>query len=131
VRDNLRIAAALATEDSMIDALRQAGMRSWLQGAPEGLATVLGERGRALSSGERQRLAIARAILANPRVLVLDEATGALDVATEGALLEALRPWLSRRTVVCITHRPAVAAMASRVIRLRDGTVAAGEGSAA
>ena len=131
VRDNLRLAAPAATDDALVDALTQVGMGTWLTSAPDGLATVLGERGRALSSGERQRIAIARAMLADPRVLILDEATGALDVTTEGALLETLRPWLAQRTVVCITHRPAVAAMATRIISLRDGTVAPGGGAAA
>jgi ATP-binding cassette subfamily B protein len=128
VAENLRIAAPHASDAEVVDALQRAGLGGWLAAAPEGLHTVLGERGRALSSGERQRVAIARAILASPRVLILDEATGALDVATEGTLLETLRPWLAERTVVCITHRPAVAALASRVIMLREGRVVADEG---
>lgn len=130
VRDNLRIAAPAADDAHLVEALGQAGLGAWLRAAPEGLDTTLGERGRALSSGERQRIAIARAILADPAVLILDEATGALDAAMERELLESLNPWLARRTVVCITHRPSVAAMASRVVVLRDGRVVPGDGTA-
>lgn len=131
VRDNLRIAAPAAEDTRLVEALGQAGLAAWLRSAPAGLDTTLGERGRALSSGERQRIAIARAILADPAVLILDEATGALDAAMERELLESLQPWFARRTVVCITHRPSVAAMASRVVVLRDGRVVPGDGAAA
>ncbi len=126
VRDNLRLAAPVATDAACRDALERAGLGEWLASVPAGLDTIVGERGRALSSGERQRLALARAILADPRVLVLDEATSALDVTTEGALLEAMAPWFARRTVVCITHRPSVAAIAHRVITLSEGRITAG-----
>ncbi len=124
VRDNLRIASPDLDDVRAREVLQMAGLGEWLVRAPQGLDTMLGERGRALSSGERQRLALARAILADPRVLVLDEATGALDPSTEGAILGSLRPWLMERTVVCITHRPSVAALASRVITLHGGRAA-------
>lgn len=78
-----------------------------------------------MSSGERQRLALARAVLADPRVLVLDEATSALDPATEASVLAAMEEWLAARTVILITHRRAVAALAPRTIVLRGGRVVA------
>ena len=121
--DNLRVAAPEASDARLAEALAVAGLGDWLAGAPGGLATVLGERGRALSSGERQRLALARAWLADPSVLVLDEATSALDGATERSVLGALEPWLRRRTVVLITHRPTVASLADRVVVLEGGRV--------
>ncbi|MGQ0646943.1 MAG: ABC transporter ATP-binding protein [Gemmatimonadaceae bacterium] len=121
--DNQRGAAPAATDERLVDALRLAGLGSWLEAAPAGLHSVLGERGRALSSGERQRLALARAFLAEPKVLVLDEATGALDPATEAAVFGAMSPWLRERTVLLITHRPQVAALADRVIVLDGGRV--------
>lgn len=122
---NLRVAAPAADDAALCRALELVGLGAWLATLPDALATVLGERGRAMSSGERQRLALARAVLADPRVLVLDEATSALDPATEGAILASMDAWLARRTVVLITHRPAVARLAARTVVLRDGRVAA------
>jgi len=125
VADNLRVAAPGATEALCTAALDLAGLGPWLAAAPAGLATVLGERGRAMSSGERQRLALARAILADPVVLVLDEATSALDPATEHAVFGSMAAWLRDRTVLLITHRPQVATTADRAIVLDAGRVVA------
>ena len=122
---NLRIAAPDADEAALRHALALVGLGQWLDTLPDAMATVLGERGRAMSTGERQRLALARAVLADPRVLVLDEATSALDPATEAVVLSALHEWLAQRTVVFITHRRAVAALASRAVVLRGGRVVA------
>ena len=122
---NLRVAAPDADEASLMRALSLVGLAPWLATLPDALATVVGERGRAMSTGERQRLALARAVLADPRVLILDEATGALDPATEAAILNAMDGWLAARTVILITHRPAVAALAPRSIVLRAGRVVA------
>ena len=122
---NLRVAAPDADEASLRRALTLVGLGTWLDTLPDAMATVLGERGRAMSTGERQRLALARAVLADPRVLILDEATGALDPATEAVVLSALGEWLSRRTVLFITHRRAVAELAPRTVVLRGGRVVA------
>lgn len=124
LEDNLRIAAPAATADALWHALSVAGLADGVRRSPQGLATTLGERGRAMSSGERQRLALARAVLANPRVLVLDEATSSLDPATEAQVLGAMRDWLRSRTTILITHRPNVAAWADRVITIHDARVA-------
>ena len=123
--DNLRVAAPDADVGAMRHALALVGLGEWLASLPEGLETVVGERGRAMSSGERQRLAIARAVLADPRVLVLDEATSALDPATEGAMLDAMHEWLGGRTVLFITHRRAVAERAPRTLVLEQGRIVA------
>lgn len=121
---NLRVAAPDASDTQLLDAVNAASLGEWLAATPNGLETVLGERGRAMSSGERQRLALARAYLANPGVLVLDEATSALDASTEAAVFGAMRGWLRERTVVLITHRPQVAALADRMIVLDGGRIA-------
>ena len=89
----------------------------------------MGERGRALSAGERQRLAIARAFLADPAVLVLDEATGALDPATEAQVVSGYEAVMRGRTTIVITHRLALARRASRIIVLDNGRLVE-EGSA-
>lgn len=125
VAANLRVAAPEADEQSLQRALSLVGLGAWLATLPDAMATVLGERGRAMSSGERQRLALARAVLANPQVLILDEATSALDPSTEATVLLAMHEWLSQRTVLLITHRRAVAALAPRTIVLQAGRVVA------
>lgn len=122
---NLRVAAPDADEGALRRALALVGLGPWLSTLPDALDTVVGERGRAMSSGERQRLALARAVLADPRVLILDEATGALDPATEADVLAAMDAWLAQRTVILITHRRAVAMLAPRTVVLRGGRVVA------
>jgi ATP-binding cassette subfamily B protein len=91
---------------------------------PEGYDTKTGERGLALSAGERQRIALARALLRNPSVLILDEPTSALDSETERIVAQNLRQSLRGRTVIVITHRPALAEIADTVFHLRDGRIA-------
>jgi ATP-binding cassette subfamily B protein len=92
---------------------------------PNGYETVIGERGFSLSGGQRQRIAIARAIVANPRVLVLDDATSAVDPSKEGEIRDAMKTVMSGRTTIVIAHRPGTIALADRVILLDEGKVAA------
>ncbi len=91
---------------------------------PEGIDTVVGERGRQLSAGERQRLAIARVLLADPSVLVMDEATGSLDPRTEALVIRAYDRLLRGRTTILITHRRELAHRADRVVVIERGRVA-------
>ena len=102
----------------MASAAASAGLGGLAARFPEGLATQVGERGRALSAGERQRTAIARALLSNPSVLVLDEATASLDAAMEAEVLEGYEAAMRGRTTALITHRPDLAARADRIISL-------------
>ncbi|NIY12251.1 MAG: ATP-binding cassette domain-containing protein, partial [Gemmatimonadetes bacterium] len=105
VADNVRYARPDATDAEVLDAIAAAGLDELVASMPDGPATVVGERGRQLSAGERQRLAIARAFLADPAVLVLDEATGALDPSSEAVVLQGYERVLRDRTTVVITHR--------------------------
>ncbi len=107
---DIRVAAAAAGAD-FVDEL------------PRGWETEVGQRGYGLSGGQRQRLAIARAILADPRVLILDDATSAVDPAKEHEIADALAGVMERRTTIVIAHRPATVALADRVILLDDGRV--------
>lgn len=124
IAENVRYAKPDATDPEVAGALAAAALDGLLASLPEGAGTVVGERGRQLSAGERQRVAVARAFLADPAVLVFDEATGALDPASEAQVLEGYAALMRGRTTVLITHRPELARRAERVVVLRDGRVA-------
>ena len=94
-------------------------------GLPDGYNTIVGERGLSLSGGQRQRLAIARAILADPRVLILDDATSAVDPTKEHEIRDALGEAMASRTTIVIAHRPATIALADRVVLLGEGRILA------
>ena len=106
-------------------AARLAGAHEFVSRLPDGYATLIGERGFSLSGGQRQRIAIARAILADPRVLILDDATSAVDPTKEHEIREALDEVMRNRTTIVIAHRPATIALADRVVLLEGGRVAA------
>ena len=124
IEANIRFARPDAAPADVLEAVRASGLGELVARVPEGLNTIVGERGRALSAGERQRLAIARAFLADPAVLVLDEATGALDPATEAQVVSGYEAVMRGRTTIVITHRLTLAQRADRVIRLADGKIA-------
>jgi ATP-binding cassette subfamily B protein len=106
-------------------AARLAGAHEFVEQLPEGYGTLLGERGFSLSGGQRQRIAIARAILADPRVLVLDDATSAVDPSKEHEIRRAMQTVMRDRTTIVIAHRPGTIAIADTVVLLDDGRVAA------
>jgi ATP-binding cassette subfamily B protein len=122
---NIAFGAPGATDDEVERAARLAGAHEFIVGLPEGYATELGERGFSLSGGQRQRIAIARAIVADPRVLILDDATSAVDPTKEHEIRAALTEVMSGRTTLVIAHRPATIALADRVMLVDDGRVVA------
>lgn len=124
LRCNLLLANPSATEADMLRVLRVARLDAVVARLPDGLDTVVGDRGSRLSGGERQRVAIARALLRNADILLLDEATSALDARTEQDLGEDLMAMTHGRTTVIVTHRLALAAMATRIVVLQNGQVA-------
>ena len=124
VAENVRYARPDATDADIDEAINAAGLSDLVTSMPDGSATVVGERGSQLSAGERQRLAIARAFLADPAVLVFDEATGALDPASEAAVLAGYDELMRGRTTVVITHRIELARQADRVVVIEGGKVA-------
>jgi ATP-binding cassette subfamily B protein len=105
VRENLHYGKPEASEDELEAAARAAFIYDRIMELPEGFDTVVGERGYKLSGGEKQRLAIARVILKDPRVLILDEATSSLDTTSERLVQEALTPLMHGRTTIAIAHR--------------------------
>ncbi len=123
VAANLRFARADATDDQLEQALRQARIWDLVSGLPDGLDTVVGDRGYRLSGGERQRLAIARLLLKAPDVVVLDEATAHLDSESEAAVQAALDQALAGRTSLVIAHRLSTVRAADTIVVLEDGRV--------
>ncbi len=123
IASNLRLARPEATEEQMWDVLRQARLETMIRSLPDGLDTVVGERGYRLSGGERQRLTIARLLIAQPRVVILDEATAALDSTNEAAVQEALGAALEGRTAVVIAHRLSTIRAADAILVVEDGSI--------
>ena len=120
---NLRLAAPAATDDELWDALRRARLDDMVRSLPDGLETVVGERGYRLSGGERQRLTIARLLLAQPRVVILDEATASLDSTNEAAVQAALTEALEGRTALVIAHRLSTIRAADLILVMEGGRV--------
>jgi ATP-binding cassette, subfamily B, bacterial len=123
VRENIRVGRPEAGDDDVRRAAELAGATSFVDDLPDGYDTILGERGFSLSGGQRQRIAIARAILADPAVLVLDDATSAVDATKEHEIRAALAEVMRNRTTLVIAHRPATIALADRVAVLEDGRI--------
>jgi ATP-binding cassette subfamily B protein len=123
VRENIRFGRPDADDDAVVRAAELAGAAEFVAALPKGYDTVLGERGFSLSGGQRQRIAIARAILADPAVLVLDDATSAVDATKEHEIRAALAEVMRGRTTLVIAHRPATIALADRVAVLERGRI--------
>ncbi|MFK0049048.1 thiol reductant ABC exporter subunit CydD [Streptomyces sp. NPDC090741] len=123
IAQNVRLARPDASADAVAEALKDAGAWEFVAALPRGVDTELGEGGVGLSAGQRQRLALARAFLADRPVLLLDEPTAALDGETEAAVVDAVRRLAAGRTVLLVVHRPALLAVADRVVRLGEAGV--------
>ena len=123
IRSNLQLAAPDATDDELWRALKRARLADVVADMPDGLDTVVGERGYRLSGGQRQRLTIARLLLGRSRVVVLDEATASLDSASEAAVQQALTEALSGRTSIVIAHRLSTVRTADLILVVEDGRI--------
>jgi ATP-binding cassette subfamily B protein len=125
IRDNIAFGRPDAPLEEIQAAARAANADEFIVRLPEGYDTVIGERGYTLSGGQRQRIAIARTLLLNPPILILDDATSAIDVHVESGIYEALRGLLTQRTTIVIAHRISTIALASRVLLIDEGRVIA------
>jgi len=123
ILSNLRLARPEATEDEVWDAVRRARLEPLVRSLPDQLDTMVGERGYRLSGGERQRMTIARLLLARPQVVILDEATAALDSTSEAAVQAALSEALEGRTAMVIAHRLSTIRSADLILVVEDGSI--------
>lgn len=123
LRENIRYARRTASEEEVVRAAKLAQAWEFIAELPQGLDTVVGERGLGLSGGQRQRIAVARAILADPAVLILDDATAALDMETERLLQEAFRNAMTGRTTFIIAHRISAVRHSDEILVLEEGRV--------
>ncbi|WP_405463863.1 thiol reductant ABC exporter subunit CydD [Streptomyces anulatus] len=118
IAENVRLARPDADDEAVLTALRDAGAYDFVAALPDGVRTALGEEGAGLSAGQRQRLALARAFLADRPLLLLDEPTASLDGESEAGIVDAVRRLAAGRTVLLVVHRPALLAVADRVVTL-------------
>lgn len=123
VADNIRYARPEATDEEVAAVAAHIGSGDWLEALPDGLQTLVGETGRALSMGQRQLVALARVLLQNPAIIVLDEATASVDPLTEAQIQEGLELVLQDRTAIIIAHRLSTIRHADRIIVLRRGRI--------
>ena len=124
IADNLRVARENASDEDLLEALKGAELHDFVQSTPKRLETLVGDQGMALSAGQAQRLAIARALLKDAPVVILDEPTSQIDVETETALNKALKRLTANKTVLLIAHRLSTIEQADRIVVMANGTVA-------
>jgi ABC-type multidrug transport system fused ATPase/permease subunit len=123
VLDNIRYGRPDASDDEVAQVARQVGGGDWIGSLPNGLTSQVGERGASLSMGQRQLVALARVLLQNPSIFILDEATASIDPLTETLIQEGLDVLLKRRTSIAIAHRLSTIKNADRIIVLRQGRI--------
>jgi subfamily B ATP-binding cassette protein MsbA len=123
VRNNIAYGLQSISIDKIIEAAKAANAHSFIEGLKDGYETVIGDRGIKLSGGERQRLSIARALLKNPPILILDEATSSLDTESEMLVQQAIERLMKGRTSIVIAHRLSTIQRANKIIVISDGKI--------
>jgi len=125
LRENISIGAPYADDSAIVNAAEVAGLSQFVNRHPKGFDMLIGERGESLSGGQRQEVAIARAVLMDPPVLLFDEPTSAMDFSTENAFKERLKRFAAHKTVVIVTHRTSLIDLATRIVVVDDGHIVA------
>jgi len=124
IKNNIAFGTDKAIDSQIIQAAQHADLYTSIQRFPQKMETILGERGVTLSGGQKQRLSIARALIREPRILILDDSLSAVDTKTERSILKTLRKVMQERTTIIISHRVSVARLASQVLVLDAAHVA-------
>jgi ATP-binding cassette subfamily C protein LapB len=125
LRDNITVGAPYADDRTVIEAAEVGGLTEFVNRHPQGYDMPIGERGESLSGGQRQGVAIARAVLLDPPMLLLDEPTSSMDFSTEAQFKERLRRYAEHKTLVIVTHRTSLLDLASRIIVVDNGRIVA------
>lgn len=123
VRDNIAMGAPFADDEMILEAAKLAGVHEFVSRHPQGYDWVVGERGQALSGGQRQAIGLARALITNPRILILDEPTSMMDMQAEKLFMQRLGRVLADKTMILITHRPTLLSLVNRVVILGNGKI--------
>ena len=123
IHENISLSNPDISTEAILAALEQAGARDFIDALPEGIETDVGEMGGRLSGGQRQRISLARALVTNPKILILDEVTSALDPETEAEIVSNIASLRGRYTIIAITHRPAWTKIADRLYTISNGHV--------
>jgi len=123
IRDNLLYAKPDATDEELIEACRKANIYDFIEAQPDGMNTVVGNRGLKLSGGEKQRISIARVLLKDPALMIFDEATSALDSISEQKIQDAIDPLIESRTSILIAHRLSTILAADEILVLKNGEI--------
>ena len=125
IHENVSLSNPDISAEAILAALDQAGAAEFINTLPSGIETDVGEMGGRLSGGQRQRIALARALVTNPKILILDEVTSALDPETEAEIVSKIASLRGRYTIIAITHRPAWTKIADRLYTISKGHVSA------
>jgi ATP-binding cassette, subfamily C, bacterial len=128
IKDNICLSDPAITDAQVMAALVKAGAKSFINAMPEGIDTDVGEMGSKLSGGQRQRISLARALVKNPKILILDEVTSALDPETEREIVQNISALQNEYTIIAITHRPAWTSIADRLYNVQNGTLKRAKG---
>lgn len=123
IRENLLYSKPDAGDDEIVQACKIANIHDFIMTLPQGYDTIVGERGTKLSGGEKQRISIARAVLKNPRIIILDEATSSLDSLSERLIQDAIKPLLAGRTSIVIAHRLSTIIAADQILVMDQGRI--------
>ena len=125
LRENIALGRPSITDSQMIKAVERAGIADWVNRHPLGFDLPISERGDSVSGGQKKCIAVARALVTEPNILIMDEPTGGTDQTTERTIIESLQTFIEGRTLIVITHRNSVLALADRILVVDGGTIVA------
>jgi subfamily B ATP-binding cassette protein MsbA len=123
IKENIKIGKTDATDNEITDAAKKANIHDFIMSLPDKYDTIVDERGLNMSTGQKQRIAIARCIIRDPAIFIMDEPTSSLDLATEKNLMDALKDFIKSRTTIIVAHRLSTVSFADKIVVLKNGTI--------